>query len=112
MNARATLVVVWLVAGAGAVGGSILGGAGGQTMLFVGAVLGGSFGALIGVWLCARFRWLAAAQRRAASIGAVVGFLIAAPIAVMNLHTPVIPVLICSLAGVGALLGAGRARAV
>jgi uncharacterized membrane protein YraQ (UPF0718 family) len=110
MNARATLVMVWLAAGAGAVGGSILGNAGGQAGLFVGAIIGGLIGALFGVRLCARFGWIAVAERRAATIGAMVGFLVAAPIAVTNLHTPVIPVLVCSLAGAGALIGAGRAR--
>jgi hypothetical protein len=89
-----------------------VGGAGGQTWLFAGAVLGGPVGALLGVWLCTRLGWLASAQRRPASAGAIVGFLIAAPIAATNLHTPVIPVLICSLAGVGALIGAGRSRAI
>jgi hypothetical protein len=45
-------------------------------------------------------------------MGAVLGFIIAAPIAVLNLHTPITPVLVCSLAGAGALIGAGRARSV
>jgi hypothetical protein len=39
-----------------------------------------------------------------------VGFAIATPIAVTNLHTPVTPVLICSLAGVGVLLGPRLSR--
>jgi len=107
---RLSLLVVWIVAGAGAVGGSIVGGAAGQPGVFIGALIGGTVAAPVGVWLCTRFGWFAAHQRRAASAGAAIGFLIAAPIAATNLHTPVIPVLICSLAGVGALVGAGRAR--
>jgi hypothetical protein len=43
-------------------------------------------------------------------LGGVVGFAVAAPIAVTNLHTPVTPVVICALAGVGLLLGIGIAR--
>ena len=110
MRPQFTLVAVWLAAGAGAVGGSIIGAAFGQNGLFVGALLGGPVGALAGTWACARLGWIEARQRAAASVGAVIGFLVAAPIAATNLHTPVIPVLICSLAGVGGLAGAGRAR--
>jgi hypothetical protein len=40
-------------------------------------------------------------------VGALIGLAIAAPIAVANLHTPIIPIAVTSLAGVGALLGAG-----
>jgi hypothetical protein len=40
----------------------------------------------------------------------IAGFAAAAPIAVANLHTPVTPVLSCSLVGLGVLLGAGVAR--
>ena len=62
--------------------------------------------------LCSRIGWIATEARRGASRGALVGFLIAAPIAATNLRTPVIPVLICSLAGAGALIGIGRASRV
>jgi hypothetical protein len=40
-------------------------------------------------------------------LGALLGLCVAAPIAVANLHTPITPIAITSLAGVGALLGAG-----
>jgi len=40
----------------------------------------------------------------------MVGFAVAAPIAVANLHTPVTPVLACAVAGVGLLVGVGIAR--
>jgi ethanolamine transporter EutH len=110
VNARATLVTVWIIAGAAAVGGSMLGVAAGERWLFAGAILGGALGAFAGVAVCVKLAWLSPHQRTAASVGAVAGFLVAAPIAALNLHTPVTPVLICSLAGVGALVGAGRAR--
>lgn len=110
MKARLTLILVWILAGAGAVGGSILGAAGGRTTLFLGALVGGVVGAPLGVLLSARLGWLEPWQRRTAAIGAILGFLVAAPVAAMNLHTPITPVLICSLAGVGALLGAGRGK--
>jgi hypothetical protein len=110
MKPRLLLIVVWLVTGLGAVGGSILGNAGGKTWLFVGAAIGGVIAAVLAVRICARLGWLPAAGAKAASAGAVIGFLVAAPIAATNLHTPVIPVLACSLAGAGALIGLGRAR--
>lgn len=43
-------------------------------------------------------------------LGAALGFCVAVPIAVLNLHTPVTPVLACALAGVGSLFGAGWSR--
>lgn len=110
MKPRLLLIVVWLVTGAGAVGGSMLGNAAGRTWLFVGAAIGGVIASVLAVRLCARLGWLPLAGANAASVGALIGFLVAAPIAATNLHTPVIPVLACSLAGAGALIGLGRAR--
>ena len=108
MKSGATLVLVWMLSGVGAVAGSILGSAAGKTGLFAGAVVGGAVLAYLSPMLCSRFGWIAAAASRGASIGALLGFLVAAPVAATNLHTPVIPVLICSLAGVGALIGGAR----
>ena len=109
MKRAATFVVVWLLTGLGAVAGSIVGHAAGKTGLFAGAVVGGAALAWISPLACARLGWIARAARDAASIGAVLGFLIAAPIAATNLRTPVIPVVVCSLAGAGSLIGASRA---
>jgi hypothetical protein len=109
VKAAATLVLVWLLTGLGAVAGSILGNGLGRTGLFAGAVVGGVVLACVSPMICTRLGWIAAGARRAASIGAVLGFLVAAPIAATNLHTPVTPVLVCSFAGVGALVGSRRA---
>ena len=109
MKSLAVLVSVWLLTGLGAVAGSIVGNAMGKTGLFAGAVVGGAVLAYLSPSLCSRLGWIATDARHAASLGALLGFLIAAPIAATNLRTPVIPVLICSLAGVGALIGIGRA---
>lgn len=107
MKPVATLVLVWLVTGFGAVAGSILGNAAGKRGLFAGAVLGGAALAYLSPLVCSRFGWIAAT--RSASVGALLGFLVAAPIAATNLRTPVIPVLVCSFAGIGALIGGRRA---
>jgi hypothetical protein len=105
MRPFATVMLVWVVAGLGAVGASILGAALGPRELFVGAAMGGPLGAVAGVWMCVRLEWLSRAHHTAASIGAAAGFLVAIPIAVANLHSPVVPILSCSLAGAGALAG-------
>ncbi len=104
------LLVTWALAGLGAVIGSILGNAAGRPGLFAGATLGGVLGVGVAVLAVAKLRWLSPEDRRGAFIGGVGGFAIAAPIATANLHTPVIPVLVCGLAGAGLLLGVGVAR--
>jgi hypothetical protein len=108
MRPVATLVLVWLLTGFGAVAGSIPGSAAGKAGLFAGAVVGGAALAWLSPLVCSRLGWIAGTARRAASIGALLGFLVAAPIAATNLRTPVIPVLVCSFAGIGALLGSRR----
>jgi hypothetical protein len=62
------------------------------------------------VLILTRLQWLSPEDRTGAIVGAVVGFAVAAPIAVANLHTPITPVLTCALAGVGLLVGIGVAR--
>jgi hypothetical protein len=108
IKGTATLVVVWLLTGIGAVVGSILGNAAGKTGLFAGAVAGGGMLAYLSPRLCVRLGWIVPEARRASSLGSLTGFLVAAPIAATNLHTPLIPVVICSLAGAGAVIAAGR----
>jgi len=100
----------WALAGLGAVIGSILGNAAGKTGLFAGAIVGGVVGVGAAVAAVTKLRWLAPEDRRGAFVGGIAGFAVAAPIAVTNLHTPVTPVLICALAGVGLLFGVGVAR--
>jgi len=103
-------LTAWALAGLGAVVGSILGNATGKTGLFVGAVVGGLLGVGAAVVALTKLKWLSSEDRRGAFVGGIGGFAVAAPIAATNLHTPVIPVLICGLAGAGLLLGVGVAR--
>jgi hypothetical protein len=98
-------VAVWLLTGAGAVAGSIAGAAAGKTALFAGAVIGGGVAAAASAWFAVRAGWLHRTAQRNAMLGAIAGFAVAAPIAAMNLHTPVIPVLATGLAGLGAVAG-------
>ena len=104
------LFATWLIAGIGAVVGSILGNAAGRNGLMAGAVVGGIVGVMIGVFVAARLRWLDSAERRGGLWGGIIGFLIAAPIAVTHLDTPLTPILSCALVGIGVLIGAGATR--
>ena len=100
------VLLTWACAGAGAVVGSILGNAFGERGLFAGAVIGGALATVGAVRLGARFRLLPRDRAPSAAIGGLLGFAAAAFLAVQNLHTPVIPILVTSLPGLGALLGA------
>jgi len=104
------LLFAWGLAGLGAVTGSILGSAAGKVGLFTRAVFGGLAGVGGAVFGLTKFQWLPPEDRRSALVGGIIGFAVAAPIAVTNLHTPVIPVLISALAGLGLLVGVGVAR--
>jgi hypothetical protein len=106
----ALFIAAWGLAGLGAIIGSILGNAAGKPGLFAGAIIGGIIGIGLAVAIGSKLKWLPIADRGAAFFGGAVGFSVAAPIAVSNLHTPVTPVAICGLAGVGLLLGVGVAR--
>ena len=93
--------------------GSVLGNSMGKTGLFVGALLGGVAGVAAAVWLAVRFSLLDRAGFGMTFVGGVIGFVVAAVIAVKNLHGPLIPMASVGLIGLGALLGKvlGRKRA-
>jgi len=103
-------LTTWALAGLGAVIGSILGNAAGRPGLFAGAVVGGLLGVVAAVAVLAKLEWVPREDRHGAFVGGIVGFAVAAPIAVTNLRAPVTPVLICGLAGAALLLGVGVAR--
>lgn len=97
-----------ILSGGAAVGGSIAGAAVGKTGLWVGGVVGGLVGASISSWLAAKLGWIASSQRARTTIGTIIGFLFAAAIAVNTLSSPVGPISSTILAGLGAVIGAGR----
>lgn len=110
MRAFPTLILCWLLAGAGALLGSILGNAAGPTGLHLGAILGGALGLLLAVAACRKLGWVPRGDSTGAVLGGLAGFAIAIPITLSNMHTPLIAVASCALVGVGALFGAGVAR--
>jgi hypothetical protein len=85
--------------------GSVLGRGISQTGLFAGAAFGGVFGVAAALLLSARLHLIERAAFGAAFLGGVAGFVIAAAIAVKNLHGPLIPVASVGLIGAGAIIG-------
>jgi hypothetical protein len=98
-------IVICFLGGLGGFIGSVVGAAFGQRALFVGGFIGGiavaPFLARVALWR----HWISARQYWPTTIGAALGFVAAAMVAVNTLSSPVGPVLSTSLIGVGALLG-------
>ena len=90
--------------------GSAAGRALGHRGLFVGALFGGVLGSCAAAFLGGRFRWIPAPAIKATALGTVVGFLLAAAIAINTLQSPVGPVLSTLLIGLGGLAGLRFAR--
>jgi hypothetical protein len=73
--------------------------------IFAGATCGGIVGVALAVWLASRLRLLERASYGATFVGGLIGFILAAVIAVKNLHGPIIPMASVGLIGLGAILG-------
>lgn len=99
-------VVTSFLGGLGGALGSIVGNALGKPGLWAGGVLGGMLGAAAAVAIAKARSWISPDQARATTIGAMLGFLIAAAIAVNTLSSPIGPILSTGIIGAGALLGA------
>jgi hypothetical protein len=78
--------------------------------LFAGAIIGGIVGVAVAVWLASHLRLLDRASYVATSLGGLIGFILAAVIAVKNLHGPLIPMASVGLIGLGAVLGKVTSR--
>jgi len=103
-------ISAWIFAVAGSIlGGSLLS----QTGLFLGAILLGTLGVILAGLITRRSGLIAPSGFRTATIGGVLGFLIASVSAVygsQTFNTAVIPVLSVCLVGLGFLLGARHRR--
>ena len=97
-----------ILCGVGGAGGSIVGNAFGKTGLWVGGIVGGLVASSISSWIAAKAGWIAPERRARTTVGTAIGFLLAASVAVNTLSTPVGPLLSTLLAGLGAVMGAGR----
>lgn len=78
--------------------------------MFAGGFLGGAMLTWVAARLAGRFGWIPREQIGAVAIGATIGFLAAATIAVNTLSSPIGPVLSTLLVGIGGLVG-GRVSA-
>ena len=78
--------------------------------LFAGAIIGGIVGVAAAVWLGVRLHLLDRASYSATFLGGLIGFILAAVIAVKNLHGPLIPMASVGLIGLGAILGKAVSR--
>ena len=103
---------LWLLVagGAGGVLGSMIGAAFGKTALFAGGVLGGVVATPIAVALASWFGWIDRGAVKFTALGATLGFLAAAAIAVNTLSSPVGPILSTLLVPIGGLIGERVAR--
>jgi hypothetical protein len=90
--------------------GSFMGHSISSVGLFAGAIVGGIVGVAAAVWLAVRLRLLDRASYSVTFLGGLVGFILAAVIAVKNLHGPLIPMASVALIGLGAVLGKAVSR--
>src|SRR5258706_8935117 len=90
--------------------GSAAGAAIGHCCLFLGGLSGGLLGSCAAAWLGGRLGWIPAPATKATALGTVIGFLLAAAIAINTLHSPVGLVLSKLLIGIGGLDGLRFAR--
>ena len=98
-------LLLMVTVGALAMLGSIVGAAAGKTGLFVGGFVGGLIAAPCAALVARWLRWIGADEVKGTAIGAAVGFVAAATIAVNTLSSPVGPVLSTLLVGAGGLAG-------
>jgi uncharacterized membrane protein HdeD (DUF308 family) len=98
---------VCLLGGIGTFLGSILGNAFGKTGLYTGAIIGGILGVAGATKLAVSRKILGPKRYWPATVGGVLGLLLAAIIATNNMSTPVVPLASILLIGLGAVFGAG-----
>ncbi|MGH7584156.1 MAG: hypothetical protein ACREL5_13110 [Gemmatimonadales bacterium] len=107
MRILRTVVLAWLFVDAGAALGWALGRPFGRRALFLGGIALGTLAILAAIRVLATLGWLNSDRRRGGSIGALCAFALAAPLAAMNLDSPLIPLSVMLLVGLGVVAGAG-----
>ncbi len=103
-------ITMCLLGGIGGFLGSVVGGFFGSRALFIGGFIGGCLIAPVSARLALSRRWIAPSQYWTTALGAALGFIAAAIVAVNTLSSPIGPVLSTALIGVGALVGSRRRR--
>src|SRR5437762_5661021 len=105
-------VLACILGGLGGLVGSIVGARAGKSGIVVGGLVGGLLAAIASAAIARDRRWIPADRFWHTTIGTALGFLTAAAIATHTLGSPVGPILSTLLIGTGAVLGAGRDRAL
>jgi hypothetical protein len=101
------LLLAWLIAMAGSLGGWLIGIPVSRQGSFLGAVMLGTLAILLAIQILVRLGWLDPDRRRGGSIGALCGFALAAPLAFMLLGSPLLEAAAFFLVGIGVVAGAG-----
>ena len=110
MKNLALFIAASVIGGLGGLLGSMLGNAFGSEGLFTGGFIGGALLAPVTAWVARWRRWIEPSQFWPVALGAGVGFLAAATLAVNTLSSPVGPLIATSLTGLGALAGTRMGR--
>lgn len=101
------LLTAWLFTTVGAALGAAAGSFFGRQGLFLGATVVGTLAVMVAMRFLIDRQWIDPERRRGGSIGGFVGLALGAPLALMNMDSPLIGVASLSLVGVCMLLGAG-----
>ena len=96
---------VCIITGLSTFAGSIIGHAFGQQALFAGAVIGGITGMFLSCFIAGKIKKLQPLSFKSTFIGGIIGYAVAAIIAVNSLHSPLITAGSMAFAGLGAIVG-------
>ena len=106
MKRVSLFVVSTILTGALAAIGSMAGHfSGPRHGVMLGGVLGGVIGATLSSRVAVRLKWISREDSFPTTLGAAIGFLAAAFIAMKTLSSPIGPILSSLLIGIGALIG-------
>ncbi|HEY4099355.1 MAG TPA: hypothetical protein VGM20_00605 [Gemmatimonadales bacterium] len=109
MRILRVIALTWLLTDCGALLGWAIGRP--VELQFLGGVVLGTLAILLAIRVLATRGWLNPDRRRGGSIGGLCGFALAASFAAMNANSPLIPMLVMALAGLGVIAGAGPSAA-
>lgn len=101
------IVVTSVIAGLAALAGWLAASPFGRRTAFVAASVVGTMGVLVAIRLVADRAWFNPARTRGGSIGGLVGFALAVPLAAMPMQRPGVMLASAALIGVGVIVGSG-----
>ena len=106
MKNAALFITASILGGLGGFLGSVAGNAFGKAGLFAGGFIGGVLLAPLSALLARKRGWIDPSRVRHTAVGAALGFLAAATLAVNTLSSPIGPLIATTLTGLGAIAGA------